>query len=177
MKNNEARKMTLAEIIALPKGSVIWMELHDISNDGVVYHSIDPLMVCISGNNGQLIGADEDSIIIHDINDHLLDDSNLIMWDHEPNRNQLIGLSKEEYAALNDPDDDLIVYPLLATEISSRGITFDRFSEMIDVNPDDFWRALTGKRSFEQWEIVEIRSALNLSDNKVEKIFSPVYAG
>ena len=99
--NTTARKLTLDEIKALPKASVIWMENQYITDEGIIWYSLDPMMVCVPGENGCLIGGDKHSHFDLDIDDHLLDDST--MWNMEPAKNQLVGISAAEYDAMIAP--------------------------------------------------------------------------
>ena len=65
------------------------------------------------------------------------------------------------------------MFPELAAAITSRRYTFEAFCTLTGFDDIQFWNAITGKRVFEQWEIVEIRTALNLTDDEVMKIFFP----
>lgn len=164
-----AKKLTLDEIKALPRGSVMWAEFNDRTDEGIVWYSLDPVMVCAPGENGCLIGGDKDSFIDRNIDDHLLDD--FTIWSSEPVKEQLSGITAKEYNDLEG--EEKIVFPELAAAITSRRYTFMSFCEAVNFNYQKFWNAITGKREFEQWEIVTIRTALNLKDDEVMKIFFP----
>ena len=96
---NAAKKMTLDEIKALPKASIVWLEVQYESDDGIKFYSLDPVMVCVPGEDGCLIGGDKHCFINRDIDDQLLDDATTI-WSMEPDREQLEGMSAAEYDAL-----------------------------------------------------------------------------
>lgn len=167
--NTIAKKLSLDEIKALPKASVIWMEVNDITDNGIVWHSLDPVMIRVPGENGYLIGGNKDSIIDLAIDSHLLD--NFSIWNHEPNREQLTGITQEEYDSIRD--EESIVFSGLSAAITSRGYTFKSFCELAGLNYTDFMDALTGKREFIQMEMVVIRSILNLSDAETIAVFFP----
>lgn len=104
MKNTEntiAKKLTLEEIKALPKASVVWMAIHYISDDSIVFHTVDPVMVWRTSEGSGLIGCfEKGSYIDRCIDESLLSDPNLTIWDLEPADNQLEGISQEEYDKL-----------------------------------------------------------------------------
>lgn len=167
--NATAKKYSLDEIKTLPRGTVVWTEFNDRTNEGICWYSLDPVVVCFPGENGCLIGGNRDSIIVRNIDDHLLD--NLTIWNHEPNREQLTGITQEEYDSIHD--EESIVFSGLSAAITSRRYTFESFCELAGLNYTDFMDALTGKREFIQREMVVIRSILNLSDSDVKNIFFP----
>lgn len=169
--NTIAKKLTLDEIKALPKASVIWMEVNDKTDNGIVWYSLDPVMIRVPGENGYLIGGNKDSIIDLAIDSHLLD--NISIWNHEPNREQLIGITQEEYDSISN--EESIVFSGLSAAITSRRYTFKSFCELAGLNYTDFMDALTGKREFIQMEMVIIRSMLNLSDAETMSVFFPDY--
>ena len=167
--NTIAKKLTLDEIKALPKASIIWMEVNDKTDNGIVWYSLDPVMIRVPGENGYLIGGNKDSIIDLAIDSHLLD--NISIWNHEPNREQLTGITQEEYDSITD--EESIVLSGLSAAITSRRYTFKSFCELAGLNYADFMDALTGKREFIQMEMVVIRSILNMSDAETMAVFFP----
>jgi hypothetical protein len=173
---NTAKKLTLEEIKALPRASVIWLVTYNCSDDGVVWHEVDPSLICVAGEGGVICGADNDSTWDFVINDDLFERPyKFEFWNYEPNREQLPGITGDEYNGLPNANDDLIMLPELAAKITYKGFTFDRFCEQTGLNSKRFWKALIGKREFMQWEIVVIRSELNLSDDDVREIFFPEF--
>ena len=93
--NTIAKKMTLDEIKTLPRGSVMWAEFNDRTDEGIVWYSLDPVVVCEPGENGCLIGGNKDSFIDRNIDNHLLDD--LTIWSSEPEKEQLSGITQKVY--------------------------------------------------------------------------------
>lgn len=167
-----ARPLSLEEIKALPRTSVVWMIIHYTSDDGICWYSADPVMVSIPGDGGELIGGIKDEIINRTINDKLLD-KDVSIWDREPTPEQAHGITEKEYNALDDPNDDYIKFPVLASAITSRGMTLDAFCKSIKLFPGRFWKCITGKSEFIQWEIVKIVTALQLNKDETQKIFFP----
>lgn len=163
-----ARKLTLDEIKELPKATVLWIEFVDETDEGIIWHSVDPVLVCAPGPGGALIGGNKDSFIDLNIDDDLLKNGR-VFWDREPNREQLTGINQDEYDTLTG--EGKIIYPALARAITGQGMTFDRFCDSTGLNYGKFWKALTGQREFVCSEIVAIRTALDLSDNEVNEIF------
>lgn len=175
IKKETAKKLTLKEIEALPKASVIWGSCISKSDDGIVWNDVYPLLVAIPGESGRLIGADEDSIWDYHIKE-LKDWADVDFWDKEPVKEQLSGISRYEYNQLSGRDDDLIKFPALATLITSRGISFDALCELTGLKLNSFWDALIGEREFELWEMAKIRSSLNLTNVETRNAFFPEFS-
>ena len=167
--NTIAKKLSLDEIKMLSRGTVLWAEFDDLTDKGIVWYTLDPVVVCKEGENGCLIGGGRDSIIARDIDDCLLE--NFTIWNHEPNREQLTGITQEEYDSITN--EESIVFSGLSAAITSRRYTFKSFCELAGLNYTDFMDALTGKREFIQMEMVIIRSILNLSDAETMAVFFP----
>lgn len=179
MENKEktatARKLTLEEIEALPKGSVIWMSWYT-GDEAVVWHDIVPVMVAVPGKDGLLIGGNRESSCDLDIDSDLFDRPYHEYWDSEPDDSQIPGITEEEYNATPDECED-IVFTKLTAEITARGITFDRFCKHIGMSKKRFMDKVTGKKEFMQPELVSIRCALNLTDDETRDIFFPEFEG
>lgn len=174
MKTNEtniAKKLSLEEIEALPKASVIWRGYVFNSDEGIVWHSIEPLLVCVPGKDGVLMGGDKNSYVDLVINEHLFDDPTDTYWNQEPTDSQLPGITREEYDAFTE--ENRIVFTGLASAITSKGMTFKGFCKQNGMNYNSFWNAITGNREFLQKEIVAIRTTLELSDDEAREIFFP----
>ena len=177
MKTNEtttARKLTLEEIEALPKASVIWLEMDMKDDNGICWHDVLPLLVCVPGKGGVLMGGDRDSFVDFDINDQLMNDPDNHFWSHEPSHDMLPGITRDEYNSIHEKD---FVFPMLVEAITNRKLTFDRFCELAELNISKFMDALTGKREFVLWEIATIRDTLKLTADQLRKIFFPEEAG
>lgn len=166
-----AKKLTLDELKRLPRGSAVWAEFLDKSEEGIVWYILDPVVVCEPGENGSIIGGNRDAIIARYIDDHLLEE--LTIWSSEPDKEQLTGITQKEYDDL--PDVRKILFPELATAITSRRYTFEAFCTFAGLDYHDFWDAITGYREFVLHEIVSIRSALNLTDEETMSIFFPEF--
>lgn len=168
---NNARMLTLEELETLPRGSVIWRSINLETDEGIVWHDFDPMMICVSGPNGKLIGADAWNYFEYEINNYLMEDSQIHFWDIEPNDAQLPGITRAEYDALTD--EERIVNTKLAAAITSKGMLFEKFCETAGIDYRRFWSAITGSREFVQSEIVTIRTVLSLSDEETREIFFP----
>lgn len=166
---NAAKKLTLDEIKALPRTSVIWYSYEIITDEGIMFHYTAPVMVCVPHENGCLIGGDESSIFDRDIDDHLMDDD-ISFWDAEPDRGQLSGITQKEYDDLTDVNS--IVFPKLATAITSKGYTFESFSRTAGLNPVQLWESITGQREFTGKEIEVIVDKLNMRAADMRDLFS-----
>ena len=177
MKNNEkttARKLTLEEIEALPKASVIWLEMDMKDDNGICWHDVLPLLVCVPGKGGVLMGGDRDSFVDFDINDQLMNDPDNHFWSHEPSHDMLPGITREERDSI--PGDEDFVFPKLVEAITSRKLTFAKFCTLSGMDFSKFMDALNGKREFVQWEMVAIRTTLKLTADQTTEIFFPVFA-
>ena len=166
---NTARMYTLEEIESLPRGSVTWMAFIIRSDDGIVWHSTFPVLVCVPGPGGLLMGGDYDGYIEQTIDERLLDDNTY--WNYEPSRHQLQGITRQEYDSMKETET--ITNRKLAAAITGKGFTFDRFCTMAGLDCRRLWNGLTGKREFTQEEIVTIRAALDLTDGQLMDIFFP----
>lgn len=174
MKQNEtiiSRKLTIEEIKSLPLASVIWYAREYKTDEGIVWHCYSPVMVCVPGDNGELIGGDEASIIEVTISDKMMNDPIDSFWNYRPEESQLKGITEEEYNSLTD--EERIVNTELAALITSKGMTFTVFCENAGLNYEHFWESMIGKREFVQHEIVTIRNILNLSDDETMRVFFP----
>lgn len=172
-ETNVAKKLTLEEIEALPKATVIWYAYVNTSDDGVMWHDADPVLICEPGEGGIIYGGDKDSFIDIDISAHMFDDPDVSFWDSEPNRTQLPGITRNEYNALPDPNDDLFTFTSLVTAITSRGMTFEALSDVTGINVNRIYEVLSDQDEIVQWEMVAIRKALKLTDEETKKIFFP----
>ena len=169
-EKNFARQISLEEIKELPKGSVIWMAYVRKEDTGIVWHGTDPAMICVPGEDGYVIGGGEGGTY-----DYLIDDlvkTDYTLWNVEPDDSQLPGISTEEYNAMRGEEN--IVLTELAAAITARKMTFERFSEKIGMNYSDLWDLLTGKiESVQCVDLAAIMSTLNVTDEKLTKLFSP----
>ncbi len=179
MENKEktatARKLTLEEIEALPFASVIWMSSTNNDN-GVIWTWKLPVVIGCPGTYGIIVGGNDDGIFERYIDEHLFDAPGLCFWDSEPDDSQIPGITEEEYNATPDEYED-IVFTKLTAEITTRGITFDRFCKHIGMSKKRFMDKVTGKKEFMQPELVSIRCALNLTDDETRDIFFPEFEG
>lgn len=94
-----AKRIYLADIEKMERGSVVWHELHCHDNEANIdFHSIIPMMVGASGKNGVLCWADQASQLIYDLNESF---ESRIFWDNEPDESQItFGISEKEYNAI-----------------------------------------------------------------------------
>ena len=132
MKMNEitkAKKLTIDEIKSLPLASVVWFSFEYENDEGIAWHGYRPVMVCVPGENGTLIGGEEDSYIRISIDDHMLDSREDSFWNFKPNEEQLKGITEEEYNAMPDPEQ--INNHKLAFAITSRKISVEAFCKLI----------------------------------------------
>lgn len=166
-----AKKLTLEDIKSLPKGAVVWGTSINESDDGIVWHDVLPLLIAVPGENGLLIGGEKQSIFDRDIDDGLLADSDYCIWDSEPARDQLCGITRDEFNDMQDPA--IIQFTRLAYAITYRGFTFEQISDITGIRLKRIWNILTGKSEIEQCEIVAIRSALDLTDDETMAVFFP----
>ena len=173
---NTAKKLTLEEIMTLPKATVLWLVDHNVSDEGIVWHGVDPVLVCAPGENGALIGGNLYSFVDLTINDQLLNDPNRSIWDREPSKRQLHGISREEYDAIPDALGH-IQFTRLAYAITYRGFTFEQISDITGIKLKRIWNILTGKSEIVQCEIVALRRALDLTDSETMAVFFQEHNG
>ncbi len=168
---NTARKLSLEEIEAMPRGSVVWRSFYTKTDEGIIWHTADPMLVCLPGHGGYLLGADKDSYWEGDIDNSLMSAPDISYWNSEPADDQLRGITKEQYNAMTN--EELIVNTKLAAAITTRGVLFKELCSMTGMNFNHFWKALTGECEFVRSEIVTIRTVLDLTDDEVLDIFFP----
>ncbi len=167
--NTTARKLTLDEIKAFPKASVIWYTYATQTDDGVIWHCCDPALIVWPGENGHIVGGDLNSIFSRVINDQLMKDGTTF-WSAEPPRDQLLGITRKEYDEMEDFEGK-IAFPKLVTEITIRGYTFKQFCDLAGIRYSNFKKAITGECEFVAQEIGQIGSALHLTDDEIRTIF------
>lgn len=81
---NNAKMLTLEEIKNLPKASVIWRQEFYLDSDyDIEWFQLEPMLVCIPGEDGVLSWANSYSFLHLDIDDNLIN-NNRIFWDMEP---------------------------------------------------------------------------------------------
>lgn len=95
---NNAKKLTVQDIINLPKASVIWKEEHHFDeNYNIGYYELFPMLVCVPGENGVLAWACKSYYCHLFINENLIDE-NTSFWDCEPDPDMISNdISETEY--------------------------------------------------------------------------------
>lgn len=167
---NTAKKLTLDEIKALPRASVIWSSFVFNTDEGIQFHTVYPVMVCVPHENGCLIGGDEE-IYLRWIIDNQLMENDVTFWDIEPARDQLPGITQNEYDGL--PDVKRII---LAAAITSKGYSFESFSMTAGLSLDRLRESLNGQREFTLDEMEKISKVLEFSDDQIREVFFPAAA-
>ena len=175
--NNTAKKLTIEELKALPKASVVWCAFEETDDYGIVWHHSDPAIICEPGEGGMLLGGDKDGYFDHTIDDGLLNLSYLSIWDHEPNDDQLIGISETDYNSVSEDIHTHIQFTTLAAAITSKGVTFETLSDMTGIRVKRIYKILKHMDEISQCEIQAIRRALNLNDDVTRQVFFPEFAG
>lgn len=99
METTNARILTLEEIKSLSKASVIWRVSHQEDDDyHIHFHTVNPALIAVPGENGLIVGGDVGSLFCHDINDELINDG-ILFWSAEPAEEQLTdyGIPEAEF--------------------------------------------------------------------------------
>ena len=160
-----AKKLSIEEMKALPFASVIWRNLTTVNDNGITFYVNSPCLVCDVGDNLYLVGGDSAGSFEYGIED-ILNDESISFWNGEPRKDQLTGISISEYDEMDDTEQ--IVFPDLASAITSRGMTFKIFCSAAGIDYHSFWDSITGKTSFSCREIADIANKLN---DSVDHIF------
>ena len=163
------KRLTLNEIISLPKASVIWREEHTYDDEsGYNWYEAEPMLVCVAGEGGVLAYANKDSVLDLDINESLITDERMF-WDEEPGAELITGGLP---IALYDTFEERsgirrVALKGLLSEITKAGYTFDHFSQETAIAPDDLRSVLIGERELTPAEKEIVCALLNVSDDHV----------
>ncbi len=167
--NNTARKLTLEEIAAMPRKTDLYFTYEeDCPDDGIVWNWGATATIVAPGMNGRIIVVSEGGYRDFDIYDDLLNDPDISFWDHEPDQQQLKGISEEEYGTV--PENVLLKN--LSHRITSEKMTYERFCRAADLDLDTFTKAMTGACDFTAGMIAKISKTLNLTDDELMKMFT-----
>ena len=104
---NQAKKMTLEEIAALPRAAVIWCEwIVDADEvEKLKFYDLFPVMVTFPGMDGSICGeTDPECYFQRFINEELVKEENCIYWNVKPDPEQLKDnflISEEEFNRLS----------------------------------------------------------------------------
>ncbi len=169
-----AQPLTVDDIAAMPERSWLWFVYSDIDDEGICWHCIIPMMVSRAGFGGTITGFIDGSEIGFDINNGLTETMDCSFWNTLPDHSKLPGISEREYNKITI--GERIMFTSLATAITSRGLSFDKLSEMTGIRLKRLYRILTDENQIVQHEIVAIRSVLGLTDDETRKTFFPEFA-
>ena len=163
------KNLTLQEIIALPKASVIWREEHtsdDIS--GHEFYEVEPMLVCVAGEGGVLAFANKDSFLDLDIDENLITDYRRF-WDEEPDESMITeGVPVEDYNTFCERFNILtFARPGLLSAITKKCYTVEQFCERSGISLEDMRSALIGEKELTPAEKETICSLLNITDDHV----------
>ena len=160
------KRLTLNEIISLPKASVIWREEHDCDEEsGFNFYELEPMLVCVAGEGGVLAYANKDSFVDLDINDKLITEQRMF-WDEKPGAELITGGLPIEYYDEQFHIQRVALKGLLS-EITKAGYTLEHFSQETAITPDDLQAVLTGKRELAPEEKEIVCALLNITDDHV----------
>lgn len=177
---NGAKRLSLSEIEALPRGSVIWFELHTIDDEetGIDYYDVFPALVGWPGSNGSICWINSHGFGngVLEINDEMIND-NRVFWNSEPERDMIRRGVPEEYynETLISPQTEQA--RKLVTMITSNGYTVEEFCCLYNLDEAPFMEVLNGKRELVQNEMKAIIAALHMSDSEARNVFFPVITG
>lgn len=163
------KRLSLDEIRELQRASVIWLEQHDIDTEtGAAFFRIYPMMICVQGEGGVLAFADTDSVIVHDINDSLINHDRLF-WDEEPDPDLIsCCLPWDQYNSFLDwIGSDPVCLRDLVEAVTLAGISFDQLGQAAGLTEDQLRSALIGKRDLSQEEKARIGDLLKASDDRI----------
>ena len=141
---NDAKKLTLDEIKNLPKGSVIWREEFAEDDDcGFVYYQLEPMLICVPGEDGVLAWANDSSYLFLSIGEDLL--SRRSFWNKEPEPDMIEGVPESEYDKFIEEtplDDFRFQRKHLLSVITRMGFTVSRFCDEMDLDQSSFIKFL-----------------------------------
>ena len=167
METTMAKKLTRNELKELPSFTRIFCSYEDEDTErGIVWHWTAPAVVLNSGDTPVVACDDPDSITVHEVHESFsATDPGISFWDCEPDPAQLKGITEAEFNELPEP----IVCKTLARIITSRKMTFRTFSQMVNMDPDDFTQAMKSG-TFTAKDLLAISAALNVG---IEDLVEP----
>lgn len=163
------KRLSLSEIISLPKASVIWREEHTHDDEsGYNFYEVEPMLLCVAGEGGVLVYANKDSVLDLDIDENLITDERKF-WDEEPGR-ELIegGLPVKYFDSFNERYNiRRVALKGLLSEITKTGYTLDHFSQETAIALDDLRSVLIGEKELSPAEKEIMCALLNVTDDHV----------
>lgn len=163
------KRLSLSEIISLPKASVIWREEHTYDDEsGYNYFEIEPMMIGAAGQGGTLCFANQDTFLFLDIDESLITDERKF-WDEEPGSELITGGLPVEYYNSFDERYNIrrVALKGLLSEITKTGYTLDHFSQETAISLDDLRSVLIGEKELLPEEKEIICALLNVTDDHV----------
>ena len=163
------KRLSLSEIISLPKASVIWREEHTYDDEsGYNFYEAEPMLVCVAGEGGVLAYANKESVLYLDIDGELITDSRKF-WDAEPGAELITGgLPVKYFDTFNERNGiRRVALKGLLSEITKAGYTLDHFSQETAIAFDDLRSVLVGERELTPEEKEIVCALLNVSDDHV----------
>ena len=163
------KRLSLSEIISLPKASVIWIEEHNYDDEsGYNYFEIEPMMIGAAGQGGTLCFANQDTYLFLDIDENLITDERWF-WDEEPGSELITEDLPVEYFNSFEERFNIrrVAVKGLLSVITKSGYTLDRFSQETGIALDDLRSVLIGKRELTPAEKETVCALLNITDDHV----------
>ncbi len=171
---NDAKRLTLEEIEALPIGSVVWYEQHvrDDDEQYAEFYSLYPALVAEPGKNGTICWAGGGQFDIMTIDNTLINEDRFF-WNAKPDRDMITrGIPDEAY-------NNLMIYPKtevgkrLMLAITYRGYEIGPFCQLCGLDESTLTKIITGEKEALRNEIEAIIEALQIDDSKARSIFFP----
>ncbi len=176
---NNPRKLSLDEIISLPKASVIWREEHFCpgGNQGLDFYQLEPMLVCVPGKNGVLAWANTETFQELRINRSLINERRSF-WNAEPDPIFITsGIPESDYDQFinnfegdipHEIDDSRLLY-----EITHRGFTVGLFSQATGIKLERLINILLDPDLLMVSELEKIVDVLSLNAAQATAIFFP----
>ena len=158
------KRLSLEEIMNLPKASVIWCEMHDQDHESNCdFYDVFPMLICVPGRDGVLSWADRDSQIALDIDEKLITEDRFF-WDSEPAADQIsTGIPLQELNRFFEENDVReIQNKRFLHLITSYGFSVPSFSKASGISQARIKGILKGKAA-DVSDVWKISQVLNMS--------------
>lgn len=163
------KRLTLDEIMSLPKASVIWREEHTYDEEeGFNFYEIEPMLISVPGRDGVLCYASKENFLFLNIDEDLINPQRNF-WDSEPAEGMIkTGLPMKEFDSFHEHYKiHRIVSKDILSTITCAGYTLDQFCQKYGIALDELKSVLIGEKEPSQELRIVCKSLMSADDQNI----------